>query len=260
MREELGGIHYALERVPIDEELTILTDSLSAIHLLCRWGRKRILTPYVRPAKCRDVLTAILARLQARTLAGTRTTVAKVCAHNSCKFNAAADHLAEKGASLQPDQGQFPDSTREWDLQYSKWVPGTGLAVSNLEARAAGLLAFPSAALRMLWGRNIQAEHCARAPSSYTADFLRRRNDSRDMLGCAFQDLPPRNAKTGIRLVTWQLPTMAKLVKWGKEQDSTCTCGAASESAAHVMLRCPTLSNTFTAAHDAVLTGIRMAL
>ena len=80
------------------------------------------------------------------------------------------------------------------------------------------------------------------------------------MLGCAFQDLSPGNAKTGIRLVTWQLPTMAKLVKWVKEQDSTCTCGAASESAAHVMLRCPTLSNAITAAHDAVLTSIRMAL
>ena len=95
IRAELGGIHYALERVPIDEELTILTDSLSAIHLLCRWRRKRILTPYVRRAKCRDVVTAILDRLQARTLAGTRTTFAKVRAHNSCEFDAAADCLAK---------------------------------------------------------------------------------------------------------------------------------------------------------------------
>ena len=28
MRAELGGIHLALERTPVDEELTILTDSL----------------------------------------------------------------------------------------------------------------------------------------------------------------------------------------------------------------------------------------
>ena len=44
MRAELGGIHYALQQTPIDEELTILTDSLSTIHLLCRWRRKRIFT------------------------------------------------------------------------------------------------------------------------------------------------------------------------------------------------------------------------
>ena len=55
MRAELGGIHLALEKTPADEELTILTDSLSAIHLLCRWRRKRILTPYVHRAKCREI-------------------------------------------------------------------------------------------------------------------------------------------------------------------------------------------------------------
>ena len=79
----------------------------------------------------------------------------------------------------------------------------------------------------------LRTERCVRAPPSYIADFLRRRDDSRDMLGCAFQDLPPGTIITSIHLMTWQLPTMAKLVKWGKEQDSTCTCGAPAESAAH---------------------------
>ena len=67
MRAELGGFHFALKRTPVDEELTILTDSLSAIHLLRRWRRKRILIPYVRRAKCRDIASAILERLLART-------------------------------------------------------------------------------------------------------------------------------------------------------------------------------------------------
>ena len=80
------------------------------------------------------------------------------------------------------------------------------------------------------------------------------------MLGCAFQDLAPGAAKTGIRLMTWQLPTMAKLVKKGREQDSTCTCGAPVESAAHVVLQCPTLSNAITVVHDSVLASIRQAL
>ena len=49
-------------------------------------------------------------------------------------------------------------------------------------------------------------------------------------------------------------------VKWGREQDSTCSCGAPVESAAHVMLRCPTLSDAITAAHDSILSSIRLAL
>ena len=53
---------------------------------------------------------------------------------------------------------------------------------------------------------------------------------------------------------------MAKLVKSGKEQDSTCSCRAPAESAAHVMLRCLTLSNAITAAHDSILSSIRLAL
>ena len=120
MRAELGGIFHALEQVPVDEKLTILTDSLSAIHLLCRWRRKRILTPYVRRAKCRDIVTAILARLQVRTFASTWTTFVKVRAPNSCESNAAADRLAEKGASLPLDQGLFSEGSLEWDLQYAK--------------------------------------------------------------------------------------------------------------------------------------------
>ena len=217
MRAELGGIHFALERTPVDEELTILTDSLSAIHLLCRWRRKRILTPYVRRAKCRDIVSAILERLLARTQAGTRTLFAKVCAHNSCELNAAADRLAERGATLSLDQGVFAEHDRDFGLQYAKWDPASPLTTSTDDARAAGLLAFPSAALRNTWSMKLRADRCTRAPPSYTADFLRRRDDSRDMLGRAFQDLPPGTIKTSIRVVTWQLPTMAKLVKWGKE-------------------------------------------
>ena len=131
------------------------------------------------------------------------------------------------------------------------------LTVGTAEARTAGLHAFPSAALWKIWGRKLRAKRCARAPPSYTADILRRRDDSCDMLGYAFQDLPAVTIKTSIRLVTWQLPAMAKLLKWGKKQDSICTCSAPAVSAAHVMLRCPTLSNAITAAHESILNSFR---
>ena len=100
----------------MDEELTILTDSLCAIHLLCRWRCKRILTPCVLRAKCHDVVAAILERLLARTRADTLAIFAQVRAHSSCELNTAADRLAEQGAALSLDQGVFSESPRDLGL------------------------------------------------------------------------------------------------------------------------------------------------
>ena len=136
-------------------------------------------------------MTAILARLQARTLAGTQKTFAEVRAHNSCEFNAAADHLAAQGTILPLDQGRFWEGCQKLDLQNATWIADASLSVSTAEASAEGLLAFPSATLRKHWDRVIRTTRCTRAPTSYTADFLRRRNDLRGMLGSAFQDLAP---------------------------------------------------------------------
>ena len=76
--------------------------------------------------------------------------------------------------------------------------------VGTPEARAVGLLAFHSKAHGKIWGRTIRAERCARAPPSYTADLLRRRIDSVTCFGCAFQDLLPGNAKTGIARTSYR--------------------------------------------------------
>ena len=141
MRAELGGIYYALEQVPVDEELTILTDTLSAIYLLCRSRRKRILNPYVRRAKCRDYVAAILERLQARTRTSARTTLAKVRGHNSCEINKATDRLAEKGAALPLDQGLFSESSRELGLQCVILNPNTVFSVDSGNQVGSGSLA-----------------------------------------------------------------------------------------------------------------------
>jgi hypothetical protein len=37
----VATIYFALDHAPVDEEQNILTDSLSAIRLLCRWRRER---------------------------------------------------------------------------------------------------------------------------------------------------------------------------------------------------------------------------
>ena len=124
-------------------------------------------------------MAAILLYLEARTRAGSLTTFFKFLAHNFCEFNAAADSLAERAALLPLEQGRFAELTRERGLQYAKWDPVAYATVSTAAARGAGLLAHPTA-------HQIRSERCACAHPSYTADFLRRGHDYRDMLGRAF--------------------------------------------------------------------------
>ena len=49
LRAELGSIDKAvkLELAPVDKDLCVLTDAMSAIHLLCRWLRRSLLIRYV---------------------------------------------------------------------------------------------------------------------------------------------------------------------------------------------------------------------
>ena len=105
MRAELGAIHLAISMTPPTEALTILTDSLSAIHLLCRWRRKRLRTPYVRRAKCRHIVRRILDLLMERTRLGTPTTFVKVRAHSSDELNVTADRLADMGHATRVFRG-----------------------------------------------------------------------------------------------------------------------------------------------------------
>ena len=84
--------------------------------------------------------------------------------------------MAEQGAKISPDQGVFAENDRDFGLQYAKWDPASPFTTSTDDARAAGLLSFPSAALWKTWSTKLRADRCTRAPPSYTADFLRRRD------------------------------------------------------------------------------------
>ena len=122
----------------------------------CAAGAVRVYSPHIFPALNAGTLSQLyLERLLARTRAGTRALFAKVRAHNSCELNAAADRLAAQGATLPTDQGAFAESTRDFGLQYAKWDPVSSLTISTADARTAGLLAFPSTALRKTWSKKL---------------------------------------------------------------------------------------------------------
>ena len=62
----------------MDRALFILTVSLSANHMLCRWHRKQILTPHMSIARSADIVYSILDHFGVRNRAGSPTTLVKV--------------------------------------------------------------------------------------------------------------------------------------------------------------------------------------
>ena len=101
LRAELGSIDKALELAPVDKDLCVLTDSLSAIHLLCRWLRRSLFTPYVSSVRCPDIVQSVLGNLGRRSRGTANTTLMKVRAHSTCELNGAAGRLAGDHRRLQ---------------------------------------------------------------------------------------------------------------------------------------------------------------
>ena len=101
------------------------------------------------------------------------------------------------------EDGVFPETYRERGLQYASWTDLSAPVPTAKEARALGLLAYPSSTLHTKWDRAVRKEVVKCAKPGYTTSFLLRPNESRDMLGRAFLELAPGNAKIGIQMVTW---------------------------------------------------------
>ena len=101
IRPELTGIALALEECPIEEDLTILTDSLSSMDLLQSMQRGDFPLSLYRHS-VRHLLLHVVTLLNRRAAAGRITRFIKVRAHRGEPLNEAADVLAAAAADLDP--------------------------------------------------------------------------------------------------------------------------------------------------------------
>ena len=98
---ELAGVTLALEDCPQDEDLNILTDSLSSMLLLNSLQRKDFpLSLYRHPA--RQLLIYAVRLLNRRADAGSITRFIKVKSHRAEPLNTAADARASAAAEMDP--------------------------------------------------------------------------------------------------------------------------------------------------------------
>lgn len=101
-RAELTAISRAVDIAPIDREARIYTDSHYSMKCLTEWFQtwesKGWKNAAGRPVENRDLIEPILTRIRERELAGAKTHIMWVKAHNGNTGNEAADMLANAGA------------------------------------------------------------------------------------------------------------------------------------------------------------------
>ncbi|KKA30921.1 hypothetical protein TD95_004815 [Thielaviopsis punctulata] len=101
-RAELTAILFALQRVPVNRKILIITDSQYSINCATVWARswakKNWVSSTGEEVKNQDLVRAIIEQMTAREKAGGVTSFKWVNGHNKNPGNEAADALAVAGA------------------------------------------------------------------------------------------------------------------------------------------------------------------
>jgi hypothetical protein len=103
IRPELAGLALPLEDCPLEEELSILTDSKSSMDLLKALQRTDF-PLWIRGHPARQLLTYVVKLVNSRAAAGSVTRFIKVKAHRAEPLTEGADALAFAAAELDPSR------------------------------------------------------------------------------------------------------------------------------------------------------------
>jgi ribonuclease HI len=248
IRPELTGIALALEGCPGEDDLNILTDSLSSMQLLRSMQREDFpLSLYRHPA--RQLLVHVVNLLNARAEAGRATCFIKVRAHRGEPLNELADSLAAAAAEADPARSvaldQDPDAV--YFLLKETWVEWDARVREDLIQRAA-----EQCVARILQPKRGRAGAEAAPPTlPLTASWLLRPNQGRSTLGKVLGEMRISPAKKQVlQSIAGTFPCNAVLHKWGIVPSAACTlCGHPAETQSHIQCLCPALKEARIRAH-----------
>jgi ribonuclease HI len=116
-RAELTAIQRALDITPIDRPVEIFTDSLYSIKCVTEWFQnwraKDWRTSSGKPVENREIIEAIINKIEAREKYGAKSTIfTKVKGHANDPGNEAADMLAVNGA-VQAQRASYAEASKE---------------------------------------------------------------------------------------------------------------------------------------------------
>ena len=248
IRPELTGIALSLEECPGEEDLNVLTDSLSSMQLLMSMQRGDFpLSLYRHPA--RQLLVHVVKLLNRRVEAGRTTRFIKVRAHRGEPLNELADTLAAEAAESDPTRSialdQDPDAV--YFLLKETWTEWDVRLRDDLVQRAAELCV-----TRILRPRRGRAGAEASPPAlPLTASWLLRPNQGRSTLGKVLEEMKISAAKKQVlQSIAGAFPGNAVLHRWGIKPSAACAlCGHPAETQSHIQCLCPALKEARIRAH-----------
>jgi len=248
IRPELTGIALALEESPAEEDLNILTDSLSSMRLLMGMQRKDLPLSLHRHS-VRQLLLHVVKLINNRAEAGRSTRFIKVRAHRGEPLNEAADALAAAAAESDPVRSVAmdldPDAVH---FSYKEvWVEWDARVRDELVQRAA-----ERCVTRTLRSKRGRAGVEASPPTlPLTASWLLRPNQGRSTLGKVLGEMKVSPAKKQVlQSIAGAFPCNAVLHKWGIVPSAACAlCGHPAETQSHIQCLCPALKEARIRAH-----------
>ena len=248
IRPELTGIALALEDCPGEEDLNILTDSLSSMRLLKSMQREDFpLQLYRHPV--RQLLLHVVKLINKRAESGRATRLIKVRAHRGEPLNERADALAAAAAQSDPARPLAVDQDPEvvYFLHKEMWVEWDARLREDLVQRAA-----KCCVARLLRPRRGRRGAEASPPTlTLTAAWMLRPNQGRSTLGQVLGEMRISAAKKQIlQSIAGAFPGNAVLYKWRIAPSPACTlCGHPAETQSHIQCLCPALQEARIKAH-----------
>jgi ribonuclease HI len=248
IRPELTGIALALEGCPAEEDLSILTDSLSSMRLLRSMQRSDLPLSLYRHS-VRQLLLHVVTLINKRAEAGRCTRFIKVRAHRGEPLNEAADAMAAAAAELDPARSVAMDLDPEAvHFRYMEaWVEWDARVREDLVQRAA-----EQCVTRALRPKRVRGGGEASPPTlPLTASWLLRPNQGRSTLGKVLGEMQISPAKKQVlQSIAGAFPCNAVLHKWGIVPSAACAlCGHPAETQSHIQCLCPALKEARIRAH-----------
>ena len=260
LRAELCGLLLAAKETPLDEALTVLTDSLGSIQTLQPLTRHDFRV-CLRRHPHRTLIREVMCWLRRRTAP---TLIAKIRAHRGEPLNEAADTAANAAVPADP----LP-------LVYDPLVVYFRYAGLGPRVWGAGLKAYLAKTAAEQWQKELTRHKVPRdqppaenaqglAPRllNVTETWLLRNGQGREILGAALAALPNGARKRRVlQTVGNSFPTQMNLYRWNISKTAICClCHSAHESLAHLQCWCPALSEARIKAHHSVWRGVWSAI
>lgn len=253
---ELAALAAALARAPADEDLTILTDSKSALQML-RGMQRRDFPVFLHRRVEHRLLQRTVDALNARAAAGRYTHLVKVKAHSGEPLNTMADLLACTAAGQDPTQNFMDPLTVYFHLHDRpvSWGPRLRkhLCVVAASKRYESFRE-KKVSRDMASEESDSAHHTDTQLMNWTENWLSREGTGRLVLGKVLHQLEIGQDKRRIlQTIAGKFPGQALLHQWGRADSARCLlCNAQSESQCHIQCLCPRLERARTAAHHQI--------